>query len=427
MSRRITRAILLVAGLLVLGLGLPLAIGVQRFYENRAITELQRQAAEAIAEISVPLEHANLEKAAREKDAPGVFSVYDEHGTKVFGPGPDRADRTVRVALDGDPATEQGADELVVATPISERVHEGVVGVMRVAQPASVSAGEARRAWLLMALAVAAAFLVAIAVARAQARRLAAPIGRLADRADQLGRGDFTGQLEISGVEELDTVARALDQSALRLAELLARERAFSADVSHQLRTPLAGLRLRLEHAPRDGASSPAIDGALAEVERLEATVDHLLALAHDAHPMSGVLSVRDAVEAAGERWSGRFEAEDRRLAVSVAGPLPAVRGSAVSIGQVLDVLLDNALRHGAGTVTVLARSASGGLVLEVADEGSGVEDERLESIFDRREGDGTGIGLGLARTITEAEGGRLLLVSGRPPRFQVILPTATG
>jgi signal transduction histidine kinase len=423
MTRRITRAILLVAGLVVLGLGVPLAVGVQRFYENRAVIELQRQAAEATAEISLPLEPAGLARAAAETDAPGDFTVYGPDGRRIYGAGPDRADRTVQRALDGDPATDHGSHSLVVATPISERAGERIVGVMRVSQPASVVAGEARRAWLLMVLAVALAFAAAVAVARAQARRLAAPIGQLAHRAEQLGRGDFSGRMAESGIEEVDTVARALDQSALRLAELLARERAFSADVSHQLRTPLAGLRLRLEHAARDHEPER-IHEALAEVDRLEATLDHLLALARDSHPMSGGLSARLVVEAAGERWQRPFAAEERPLVVTVDEHLPAVRGSAISIAQVLDVLLDNALRHGGGTVTVVARSATGGLVIEVADEGEGVADERRTSVFDRREGEGTGIGLGLARTITEAEGGRLLLVSGRPPRFHVVLTT---
>jgi signal transduction histidine kinase len=426
MTRRITRAILLVAGLLVLGLGVPLAIGVQRFYENRAVIELQRRAAEAIAEISIPLDPANLARAAGEPDAPEAFSVYGPDGRKLFGPGPSDGGPTVRHALDGDPATDHGDRSLVVATPITERVGEHVVGVMVVSQPASVVAGEARRAWLLMAIAVAIAFVVALAVARAQARRLAAPISRLAARVTQLGRGDFTGELPPSGIEEVDTVAAAMDQTAVRLAELLARERAFSADVSHQLRTPLAGLRLRLEHAMRDDDAGRIL-GALAEVDRLEGTIDHLLALARDAQPVSVELPVLAAVEATQERWEGRFEDAGRRLEVSVQEHLPPVRGSAVSIAQVLDVLLDNALRHGAGTARVLARAATGGLVIEVGDDGPGVPEDRLQSVFERREGSGSGIGLGLARTITEAEGGRLLLAAARPPRFQVVLPATAG
>jgi signal transduction histidine kinase len=132
-------------------------------------------------------------------------------------------------------------------------------------------------------------------------------------------------------------------------------------------------------------------------------------------------------LEATQERWERRFDAAGRVLQVSMPDHLPTVRGSAVSIGQVLDVLLDNSLHHGAGTVQVLARAAAGGLVIEVADDGPGVSDDRLQAVFERREGKGSGIGLGLARTITEAEGGRLHLVQGRPPRFQVVLPATSA
>jgi signal transduction histidine kinase len=218
-------------------------------------------------------------------------------------------------------------------------------------------------------------------------------------------------------------VARALDGSARRLAELLARERAFSADVSHQLRTPLAGLRLRLERAARDDGVDR-IDAALAEVDRLESTLDHLLALARDSQPVSAALPAQQVVADAADRWAHPYEERQRRLAVRIAERLPAVRASAVSLGQVLDVLLDNALRHGGGTVYLTVRAAAGGVVIEVADEGEGIADDRSNLIFDRRHGTGTGIGLGLARTITEAEGARLLLVQARPPRFHVVLTT---
>jgi signal transduction histidine kinase len=426
-TSRITRAILLVAGLLVLGLGVPLAISVQRFYEDRAVVELQRRAAEATSEISLPLDPANIAKAAAERDAPRDFSVYDADGRRLFGNGPARGDRLVRQALSDDPAADHGAHELVVTTPISERVGEHVVGVMRVSQPASVVAGQARRAWLLMAAVVGLALLAALAIARAQAQRLAAPIGRLAEQAERLGRGDVTGELEPSGIVEVDTVAQALDRSGVRLAELLARERSFSADVSHQLRTPLAGLRLRLEHAAADERPGDQVAAALIEVDRLEATVEHLLALARDAHPVSADLRVPAVVDAADVRWQPRFAAADRALHVEVADHLPSVRGSAVSIGQVLDVLLDNALHHGAGSVSVRARPAAGGLVFEVSDAGAGIADDRLATIFDRGQGAGTGIGLSLARTITEAEGGRLLAVSGHPPCFHLVLPAAAS
>lgn len=425
MRGRITRSILLVTGLVVLGLGVPLAVVVQRFYEDRAVVDLQRRAAEATAEISLPLESGDIARAAAETDSPGRFSVYDESGRRLFGDGPVAGDTPVRRALQGDASTDHGQKDLVIATPITDRVSERVIGAMRVTQPADTVAGEARRAWLLMAVVVAAAFAVAVAIARSQARRLAEPIARLAGQAEGLGRGDFVARLEPSGIAEVDTVGRALDDSAARLAQLLARERAFSADVAHQLRTPLTGLRLRLEHGLRDGDQGPAAEAALIEVDRLEATVEHLLSLARDAHRVSAPLHIGPLLHAMEERWQPRLTRLGRRLEVHEGERLPPIHASDVSIGQVLDILIDNAVRHGGGAVGVRARSAAGGLVIEIDDEGPGIPGDRLAAVFDRGEGDDHGIGLALARTITEADGGLLVAVSGRPPVFHLILPAA--
>jgi len=424
--RRITRSILLVAALLVVGLGAPLAIVVQRFYDDRAVVDLQRRAAEATAELALPLNSENVARAARETDAPGAFSVYDDHGRLLFGAGLREADAPVLRALRGEAASDHTASGLVVATPITDRASERIIGAIRVTQPADLVAGQARRAWLLMGGVVSAAFIVALAIARSEARKLSEPIARLADQAVSFGRGELAARMEPSGIAEVDTVATALSDSAVRFAELLARERAFSADVSHQLRTPLAGLRLRLEHASRLGDQRPQVAGALVEVQRLEATVEQLLALARDAQPVSAALAVGDMLSALDERWRPRFAAASRELTVVIDERLPSVNASHVSIGQVLDVLLDNALGHGGGAVGVRARSTAGGLVIEVGDEGPGINDDRLGSVFDRGEGDGHGIGLALARTITEAEGGRLLAVSGRPPRFHLILTASS-
>ncbi len=425
MRSQITRAIIAVAVLLVIGLGLPLAVVVQRFYQDGATANLQRRAAEALAEIALPLEPSGLARVGAERDSPGDFTVYSPSGRRLFGTGPERADDPVLRAIQGQTVSVHDERELVVASPITDRSSETVVGAVRVAQPQSVVDREVKRAWLVMAVAIAIALASATGLARAQARHLAAPVARLAQRAVDLGRGDFSPQVEVSGIAEVDTVAAALDDSAARLAALLARERAFSADVSHQLRTPLTGLRLRLERALESDHPQAQLGGALEEITRLEATVEHLLALSRDRHPVGTPLEVDELLLTLAGRWHDRFAQAGRELRVDRSPRPVAVRGSNVSIGQVLDVLIDNSLRHGAGTVTVRSRPAAGGLVFEVQDEGGGIPDDRRSSVFDRHQGSGHGIGLALARGITEAEGGRLMIASGRPPCFQVILPTA--
>ena len=98
------------------------------------------------------------------------------------------------------------------------------------------------RAWLVTALIALGAMLVAVLLARWQARRLTRPVDTLVESAERLGEGDFAVRNTPSGIEELDHVGGALDRTAVRLGELIARERAFSADASHQLRTPITGL-----------------------------------------------------------------------------------------------------------------------------------------------------------------------------------------
>ncbi len=423
MRRQITRAILAVAALLVIGLGMPLAVVIQRFYQDGAVADLHRRAAETIVEIALPLEPGSLAQVAAETDSPGDFTVYDNHGRRIFGGGPAQADAPVVQAIAGRLASATNERELVLATPITDRSTETIVGVVRVTQPGAVVDRQVRRAWFVIAVVITIALASAAALARAQGRRLAAPVGSLADKAAAMGRGDFTSRIDASGIPEIDTVATALDESAVRLAGLLARERSFSADVSHQLRTPLTGLRLRLEHAARSDQPQVHINGAIEEIGRLEDTVEHLLALSRDRHPIGKPLDLSDLFGALTSRWRNRFADTDRQLRVELDNRHVAVRSSGVSIGQVLDVLIDNSLRHGAGAVIVRSRAAPGGLVLEVEDEGPGIAEDRRSAVFNRHEGSDHGIGLALARSITEAEGGRLLLATARPPCFHIIMP----
>lgn len=179
MRARIARTIIGVAALVVVVLGIPLAIVIQRFYESRATVELQRSAAEAIAELALPLRADEIASAAHEPDAPPDFSVYDADGALLYGSGPERLD-----------AAE--ADRLVVISPITDRSTETVVGSVRVSRSRSSVAGEARRAWALMALAAAGGLVLAMVVARREAGRLTAPISELAARASGWVPGSST-------------------------------------------------------------------------------------------------------------------------------------------------------------------------------------------------------------------------------------------
>jgi signal transduction histidine kinase len=225
---------------------------------------------------------------------------------------------------------------------------------------------------------------------------------------------------EPTGVPEFDLLGDTLASSSVRVAEVLARERAFTADVSHQLRTPLTGLRLLLESEPT--AVTPR---ALAEVDRLQDTVEQLLALSRDRPTGDIEIDLAEPVEAAQHRWAPAAIARGRRLEVVVDPLAGRVRASATAVGQIIDVLLDNALTHGAGTVRLTCRHTPGGAVVDVRDDdGPGVPITESEQIFQRRHGTGHGIGLALARSLAEADGGRLLLTGHRPATFSLIIPT---
>ena len=137
------------------------------------------------------------------------------------------------------------------------------------------------RSWLLIAALGLGGIGVAIALAAIQARRLSQPLERVARTSAQLGDGDFSVRAPRSGVPEIDAIGQALDDSAERIADLVAREREFSANVSHQLRTPLTALRLRLEESARaddEHVLRDDLDAALVEADRLESMIADLLA-----------------------------------------------------------------------------------------------------------------------------------------------------
>ena len=420
MRRRITEAIVGVSALILLVLGIPLALAVHQSILDSEVVELQATAARTLTEIDVPLDPTELAAVYGEPDAPPPFSVYDAAGKLVFGDGPPEADAAVRRALAGNPASATDT-EIVVATPISDDSSERIVGALRLTESLAGADHRSRIAWLEMAATALAALLVAWLIAKRLASRLSQPVTDLAAAAARLGDGGIAARpTTSSGVVEIDTLANALADSSERINEALARERRFSADVSHQLRTPLTGMRLRLETA-RSAHDPHAIDLALDDLHRLERTVDHLLAFARDAIAATSTVRLDTAATEAVQRWRPRVAALGRTITTATAEPVTA-RGSSASIEQILDVLIDNAIHHGNGAIAVTLRRIAGGGAIDVADEGTLTKVADRERIFQRGHGDRHGIGLALARSIAEAEGGRLILTRPQPTTFSLIL-----
>ena len=337
--------------------------------------------------------------------------------------GPSRADATTLAALRNRVGDTESEGARVIAVPVT--VNEQVIGAIRAEQATSATN---RRAWRVAGLvaALAAAVLgIGAAVAFVVAGRLARPIRRLSDAAVQLGEGDFEVDLPPSPVPEIDDANRALTTTAHHLDELVSRERSFSADASHQLRTPLAGLRAAIEtelEFPREDHGL-VLREALDDIDRLEATITELLALARRPHS-SGITSPTDVLRDVEQEWHGRLASLGRPLIVE-ADALPLVQGPPAALRHALGILVDNAARHGRGAVRIGAEAGPETVTISVSDDGPGFPDAfEPGRLTPHDAGDGLhGVGLPLARRLITSMPGRLVFVRLRPrPRIDLVV-----
>jgi len=253
---------------------------------------------------------------------------------------------------------------------------------------------------------------------------------RLTEQAERLGAGDARYERIRSGIAEIDRVSDVLSNSAQQLLASLSSERDFASDASHQLRTPLTALLMRLEEISLtedlDVAREEA-NIAIDQVERLNATVDALLARSRTHAPTATAAPTSlDAVLAQLQReWMPAFEAAQRTVRVSGERGLRLVT-TPVVLAQILSTLIENSLVHGRGLVRIDARRSGPSVVVEVSDQGPGVSPELAPHIFERSVSTkSTGLGLGLARDLAESHGGRLELVQGYPVVFALFLSAA--
>jgi signal transduction histidine kinase len=251
-------------------------------------------------------------------------------------------------------------------------------------------------------------------------RLLGKPLDDLSGAVQRYVPGSPLEKVDVSGIREIDSLFDVMREASNRVALLVTSERRFSADVSHQLRTPLTSLRLRIENAYEVHAS-PELTAALGDLDRLEQTVLFLLAHARDLHPEPLPVLLDQVLERATSRWVDQIAATGRTIVI-VPGQQLAAAGSSSGVDQVVDVLVDNALRHGRGTVTLSARALFGGAAIDVSDEGTSLSRKDGLRIFQWGEGDGHGLGLAIARRLAEADGGRLVLANRAPTTFSLVL-----
>jgi signal transduction histidine kinase len=389
----------------ILVLGIPLGVVQAKRERSTATSRLEREADAVAAAVDDRLE------ARRPLDAAALAHLVRK-GHRVTVGVPGRGTTVVGPPIAGDalrvPSGAAQRARVVASAPMSE---------LRERQ---------RHVWLVVGALAAAGILAAVLLALVQGRRLARPLERLARTSSRLGTGDFSARAAHSRVPEIDAVAHALDASAVRIARLIGREREFSANVSHQLRTPLTGLRLRLEEVAtlRDPRLvGEEIERALEQTDRLERTIVELQAASRGAGRDVRSLQLDELVADHASAWRAIFAKAGRRLELRTPDRVIAL-ASTGAVGQALDVLLENALRHGAGTVTVALAALPKGACISVVDDGPGIPEDARTAIFERGSSlaGGTGVGLSLARALVEADGGQLVLASARPARFEIRL-----
>ncbi|MFI6466820.1 ATP-binding protein [Streptomyces sp. NPDC050528] len=321
-------------------------------------------------------------------------------------------------------ATHWGDGALEVTEPAKRDGR--TVGAVRISYPTSDLTHRLIQIWGFRAILALAVLAVAAGLGALVARRLTRPLRQLNDMASKFSDGDLTARSPVTGPHETQTLARTLNQGAERLDTLIASQRIFVADASHQLRTPLTALRLSLDNIA-DGVDDEFVqedvEQATAEVVRMSRLVNGLLVLARAEAKVTAAepLPLREIVAERLSVW--RPAADERGVEIALGGSVvdgrPLVLASPGHLEQVLDNVLSNALEVSPDGATITVRSELRGdeVELTVTDEGPGMSDADKSRAFDRFwRGQGltgrTGSGLGLAvvRQLVTDDGGTVAL-----------------
>ncbi len=422
--------------LAVIGLGVPLAINLSARVTAEVRTQAQAQAdliAATAADLLPVRLRSQLQTLATTAAASvrGRVLIVDRHGAVlVDSAGPAQVGTSyesrpeIEAALRGRQIQVQrasrtlGQEILATAVPIVR--NRRPVGAVRVTQSIAAVHAAIRRAELgvvLIGVIVVALGLLAGAVIAGQVAR---PIKRLEAVARHVAQGDLSAQAPVEGSAEQRSLASSFNEMTGRIAGLLAAQRQFVADASHQLRTPLTGLRLRLEEAKAQGISREAgseIDAAIAEVDRLAHTVEELLALSSAGRrPAGTAVDLNDVAAVAAGRWRAAAHDAGLQLLARQHDHANLVWVARADAERALDSLVENAVAYSPSGTTVELISAP--MRIEVRDRGPGVGEDEREDVFERfhrgRAGiagsPGSGLGLAIARELARAWGGEVTL-----------------
>ncbi|EFL33627.1 two-component system sensor kinase [Streptomyces viridochromogenes DSM 40736] len=438
MTRRLLAGYLGLVLLVLLGLEIPFGLLFARAETSRLSNSMERDAG-MLAELAEErIEENNTD------ELPELATEYAERtGARVVV-----VDRTGAVLTDSASTTPAGADlsaQPDIATALRNRTTVGtspdpdsgtetryvtvpgssgetIRGALRLSYPTDVLDGRVRDIWFTLALTGLGVLAAAALIALALARWIIRPVHALERATTQLADGTLTHLPATDlGPPELRRLAASFTHTATRLQHLLAAQRAFAAEASHQLKTPLTALRIRLENfEPHlDPAVHDSLDEAIGETERLGRMIQGLLSLARlESAATTPEASDLDAVVADRAATWAPFAAEhDVRIATTgrPAGHVWAIPGA---LEQIIDNLLANALRvaPSGSTVTLAVRHVPHGIELHVIDQGPGMSETERRRAFDRfwrasdTHHDGTGLGLPIVRHLVDASGGAITL-----------------
>jgi two-component system, OmpR family, sensor kinase len=324
-------------------------------------------------------------------------------------------------------------DLLLVTAPV---VHNRqVIGAVRISQTLEAVNDKVRRSLTALAAIGATVILVGLGLAWLLSLALARPVRRLAEAATRLGEGDLAARTEATGKGEFAVLGHSFNRMADSLAANLGAQRDFLANASHQLRTPLTGLRLRLEAIEAEGGPA-AVEASKAQVEvtRLAVLLEDLLELARatSATSTGGRVDLSEAARQAVDRWAGPAAERGKNLVEQLGGSC-MVWASPQDLGHVLDNLIENSIRYTPeGTeISVETRMEDGRATLAVSDTGPGIAPEDRSRVFERfyrgssgkMAGPGTGLGLAVVAELVERWGGKVEIADGAGATFEASFP----
>jgi signal transduction histidine kinase len=378
---------------------------------SAAITDLTRRYRDSSAGARVVIvDHAGTAIVTSDDDPAAVGSSYlsrPEIATALTG----------QIASGTRYSQTLSLELLYVAVPVLNG--DDVLGAVRLTYPAQVVTDASTNKLGGLAIVALTTVLLAGAIGWILSRSVTRPLRRLTELTERFAEGDLSVRAEENaGAPELRSLSRSFNAMAERLTMALDQQRRFAADASHQLRTPLTALRLRLERARQLVGVEPAesverIAAAETETDRLETLVEGLLQLSRSEGSITAVSQVDVAAIARERVEQWRPLAEERGLALDYRGPSGAVVLAAPSaVEQIIDNYLDNAMSiSGAGeTIEVRLDHSAHSSTVHVLDRGPGMSQEGLERAFDRfwqgrSDGTGSGLGLSIVRQLAQASG----------------------